>query len=54
MSELKKELGLDPSKKLPNDLDGMNVRSAIESAVKSHAAPERSPGYIKAYGLKEW
>ena len=53
LSELKKELGLNPTEKLPNDLAKMNVRESIYDAVQAHAAPTRSPGFIKAYGLKE-
>ncbi len=56
MSELKKELGLDPNTNV-SSADVLNIRSAIYEAVEKHAAHPRSPGFIKAYGLddgKEW
>ena len=53
LKQLKKELGLDEDKPLPDDIGHMNVRSAVEKAVKEHAAKPGSPGYIKAHGLKE-
>ena len=39
---------------MPDGLDGLNVSDAIYDAVNSHAEKPGSPGYIKAYGLKEW
>ena len=50
LRELKKEMGL-PENAPAGNLGELNIREAIESAAASHAATERSPGYIKAQGL---
>ena len=51
LNELKKEMGIPlDTKVLPGE--NMNVREMLEEAVATHATPERSPGFIKAYGLE--
>ena len=53
LRELKKELGLPEDKPLPDNLgQSLDVESAIHNAVTSHASVERSPGFIKAHGLR--
>lgn len=50
LRELKKEVGLNPD--VPaGPLKGLDVREMVEEAAAQHATPERSPGFIKAYGL---
>jgi hypothetical protein len=51
LKELKKEVGLDPETPA-GELKGLNVREMVEDAAAKHAEPERSPGFIKAYGLE--
>ena len=53
LRQLKKELGLDENKPLPDGVTSFNVREAVETAAAQHAAQPRSVGYIKAYGLRE-
>ena len=50
LNELKKEMGIPLGEKVGNG-DKLNVREMLESAVATHAEAERSPGFIKAYGL---
>ena len=52
LRELKKELGLNPDERATGKMGSLNVRDTLEKAVEKHAEPERSPGYIKAYGLE--
>ena len=49
LNELKKEMGIPLDQKVGEG--NLNVREMLESAVATHAEPERSPGFIKAYGL---
>lgn len=51
LRELKKEVGLNPDEPA-GPLKGLDVREAVETAAAQHAEPERSPGFIKAYGLE--
>ena len=50
LNELKKEMGI-PLDMTVGQTGNLNVREMLESAVNTHATPERSPGFIKAYGL---
>jgi hypothetical protein len=52
LKELKKEVGLNPEEPVGTKLEGLNVREMVENAAAKHAEPERSPGFIKAYGLE--
>ena len=52
LRQLKKELGLPEDQPAPK-IGSLNVREAVTKAVTKHASVPRSPGYIKAYGLKE-
>ena len=50
LKELKKEVGLNPEAPA-GEIGSLNVREMVEEAATTHATPERSPGFIKAYGL---
>ena len=50
LRELKKEVGLNPDEPA-GPLKGLDVREMVEEAAAQQATPERSPGFIKAYGL---
>lgn len=50
LRELKKEVGLNPEEPA-GEIGPLNVREMVEEAAATHAQPERSPGFIKAYGL---
>ena len=51
LNELKKEMGIPADVKVGSG-ENLNVREMLEEAVAKHAEPERSPGFIKAYGLE--
>ena len=51
LNALKAEMGIPAGEKVGTGAN-INVREAVEEAAKTHAEPERSPGFIKAYGLE--
>ena len=51
LNALKDEMGIPRGEKVGSG-GNLDIREAVESAAAKHAEPERSPGYIKAYGLE--